>query len=287
MAGSTRYVFSPRRGFVVTPGTARVLLEGGAGEAAVDFGLGRLPYRDRGECVELGGDERPVCIDKETLARLVEGDRVLFSPIGGSPYFVEARRGGHYYKLVYLGEGVRPTLEIDGVHMHNIVGTDPWRDALRKVRLAGVRRGHRVLDICTGLGYTALASLGRGASVTSIEVSRSVLWVAEHNPYSRGLSDVDIILGDAFEAVEEVVEGVDRVIHDPPVFSHAGLLYSSEFYSKIYRVLRRGGVLFHYTGAPGERRGVKFQRGVVERLRRAGFDVVRVIKGYGVVARRV
>jgi predicted methyltransferase len=64
----------------------------------------------------------------------------------------------------------------------------------------------------------------------------------------------------------------DWVIHDPPRLTHAGALYSKEFYAKLYRVMAEDGRLFHYTGEPGSKyRGVDLQRGVQGRLRAVGF----------------
>ncbi len=287
-AGEMRYRvfnFSPKRGFLLSPFSARGILEGRS-EVPVNVGLEIARVYLEGDRAKVEGRGIGGYVDLSLVERLAGSDRFVFVHEGGS-YFVERREGGRYYKLRYLGERVSPTLEIDGVHMHNIVGVDPWSDALRKISLAKVRRGDRVLDICTGLGYTAIASLKRGASVTTVEVSWDVLWIAEHNPFSWGLAGAKVLLGDAWDVLDELGEVYDRIIHDPPVFSHAGMLYSGDFYKKLYRRLKPGGVLFHYTGAPGRRRGVKFQRGVVERLRRAGFRILRVVEGYGVVARRI
>ena len=277
--------FSPKRGVLLSPFSARGILEGRS-EVPVNVGLDLARVYLEEDSVKVEGRGVSGYVDISLVKRLAGSDRFVFVHERGS-YFVERREGGRYYKLRYLGEGVSPTLEIDGVHMHNIVGVDPWSDALRKVSLARVRRGDRVLDICTGLGYTATASLKREASVTTVEVSEDVLWIAEHNPFSWGLARAKVLLGDAWEVLDELEEVYDKIIHDPPVFSHAGMLYSGDFYKKLYQRLKPGGILFHYTGAPGRRRGVKFQRGVVERLRRAGFRILRVVEGYGVVARRI
>jgi len=99
-----------------------------------------------------------------------------------------------------------------------------------------------------------------------------------------------VIHGDAFEVVKKFKdESFDVIIHDPPRFSLAGQLYSEEFYRELFRVLKPGGRLFHYVGNPGKRyRRKDLQRGVMERLRRAGFvGVKRVEEALGVVARKL
>ncbi|MCS7369377.1 MAG: methyltransferase domain-containing protein [archaeon GBS-70-058] len=184
---------------------------------------------------------------------------------------------GKYYKLRYVAEKAAPTLEINGIHMHRIVGVTPWEDSLMKVKAAKIQRGLKVLDICTGLGYTAIASINMGASsVVSVEKDINVLKIAEINPWSRGLEDnrIKIIVEDATKIIHEMEEGsFDRIIHDPPRFQLAGELYSMEFYKELYRVLKFGGILYHYTGQPGVKRRVNFVKGVSNRLRSVGFKV--------------
>lgn len=66
----------------------------------------------------------------------------------------------------------------------------------------------------------------------------------------------------------------DAVVHDPPRFSLAG-----ELYSEIYRVLRHGGRLFHYTGNPHViKTGSSFVDGVIRRLKAAGFKNVKKVE---------
>ncbi|MEB3851793.1 MAG: RsmD family RNA methyltransferase [Desulfurococcales archaeon] len=218
------------------------------------------------------------------------GRRILVLERGS--WRVAEVRAGHYYKLVPTQPGAPPTLEIDGIHMHRVSGTDPWRDTLSKVAAARVRRGHRVLDVCTGLGYTAIASLRRGASVVhTIEVDENVLWLAERNPWSRGLADhrVAVLLGDASSVVWELPEGFyDRVIHDPPRFTKtSSSLYTLDLYRRLYALLRPGGVLYHYTGEPGRLRGLALPGRVARLLREAGFEGVRWDpRSLGLVARK-
>ncbi|RLE59387.1 MAG: methyltransferase, partial [Thermoprotei archaeon] len=178
--------------------------------------------------------------------------------------------------------------EIDGMHMHRITGITPWEDAKLKASLARVRYCNRVLDVCTGLGYTAIAALKSGAcNILSIEVDRNVLLLAEYNPWSKGLRNksIKIILGDAYDILPKLeTSSFDKIIHDPPRPAFAPMLYSYDFYTELYRVLKPRGILFHYTGSPGKRRGVDIARGVMRRLQRAGFKVKRCPPAEGVLA---
>ncbi len=221
----------------------------------------------------------------------VWGERRILIYEGGTWRVAEVR-GRHYYKLVPTKPGAPPTLEIDGIHMHRVAGSDPWSDTLSKVRAARLGRGHRVLDICTGLGYTAIAALKRGArTVHTIEVDENVIWLAERNPWSRALASERVVLihGDAARVVWQLPDGYyDRIIHDPPRFtSSTSSLYSLDFYRRLYELLRPGGILYHYTGEPGRHRRARFPQRVAGLLREAGFERVHWDPpSLGVVARK-
>ncbi len=182
---------------------------------------------------------------------------------------------GGVYKLKPVSKSDAPTLEINGIHMHRIVGTTPWRDSLVKVVDAKVRRGHRVLDTCLGLGYTSIHSMLRGARVESYEIDQNVLEITRHNPWSRKLSDIVIHHGDIVDNIINYPdESFHRIIHDPPRLTpRTGDLYSLELYREFYRVLKPNGILYHYTGEPGRHGGPRIVKGVGERLRRAGFII--------------
>jgi len=76
-----------------------------------------------------------------------------------------------------------------------------------------------------------------------------------------------------------------RVIHDPPMFSLAGDLYSTAFYKQLYRVLRSSGRLFHYIGDPKSRSGRNVTRGVIRRLQDSGFTRIKPYpQAFGVIA---
>ena len=92
--------------------------------------------------------------------------------------------------------------------------------------------------------------------------------------------------GDAFDVVETLESGqFNRVIHDPPMFSLAGHLYSQDFYAELYRVLTDRGRLFHYIGDLKSKSGAGVARGVRQRLIAAGFRRVEdKPRAFGVVA---
>ncbi|MEM1714070.1 MAG: methyltransferase [Desulfurococcaceae archaeon] len=209
-----------------------------------------------------------------------EEDRVvLYDVEAGSIYEVLRYTENKFYKLKAIALDKAPTLEISGIHMHRIIDTDPWMDTLSKIKVARIRRGNIVLDTCTGLGYTSVASLIHGAkSVYTFEIDENVLWVAERNPWSRRLLDdsIKIYQGDATKLVQFIPDSFfHRIIHDPPRFTKStGDLYSLEFYRELYRVLKPHGFMFHYTGEPRKHNNLSVIRGVKERLEKAGFKVL-------------
>jgi len=194
----------------------------------------------------------------------------------------------HFYKLKLVKPDTAPTLEISGIHMHRVKDVTPWEDSVLKVKYLNIAANAKVLDICTGLGYTAILSLKKGAGqVISIEKDINVLRMAEYNPWSQGLENksISIFLGDAFEVLREFDDSsFNGIIHDPPRFSLAGNLYSLSFYHELYRVLKPEGSLIHYVGLPRSRRGVDITSGVLKRLREAGFKVHRIKEIQGVKA---
>lgn len=179
-----------------------------------------------------------------------------------------------------------PTMLISGIPMHRIKGIDPHRDTLRKIKTIAPL-GH-VLDTATGLGYTAIEAARTAEHVITIEIEPAVLEVAQLNPWSQALFENPRItqrIGDTVEEIEEFDDEVfARIIHDPPAFNLAGDLYSGAFYRQLFRVLRRGGRMFHYIGDLQSKSGRTIVRGVVRRLGEAGFSrIVRRPEAFGLV----
>lgn len=184
--------------------------------------------------------------------------------------------------------GTAPTTLVGGFTMHRIVGIDPREDTLRKAGGPGPFPGP-VLDTATGLGYTAIHAARSAAEVVTVELDPAALELARDNPWSAELfaaANVRQLVGDVAELVHEFADGhFAHVIHDPPSFQLAGHLYSEAFYRELLRVTKRGAKVVHYIGDPESPKGRSTTRGVVERLRTAGFArVTPNPAAFGVVA---
>lgn len=181
-----------------------------------------------------------------------------------------------------------PTMLVSGIPMHRIKGTDPHQDTLTKIKAVKPLFG-LILDTSTGLGYTAIEAAKSANSVITFEIDPVVLELCWFNPWSRELFDnpkIEQRIGDVYDEVERFSdEYFSHIIHDPPVISLAGHLYSEDFYRELHRILKAKGRLFHYVGDPTSRSGKSNTRGVMNRLRQAGFKRVETKpKAYGVVA---
>lgn len=205
----------------------------------------------------------------------------------GSEFVAVSRFGDGLIKLVPTDWGP-PTFEIDGIKMLPTARVSPFEDARQKVRLIQPQ-GKVILDTCGGLGYFAAWCLHGGArQVQSFEKNHDVIWLRSLNPWSPNADDPRLTLNhsDITEAITALPDTTfDAALHDPPRFGIAGELYSLAFYMQLARVLRPGGLMFHYTGAPNRltsRRDVPGE--VAGRLRQAGFDAEPY--GDGVLATR-
>ena len=181
-----------------------------------------------------------------------------------------------------------PSMLLSGFVMHRIKEIDPWQHAQRMLAALAPLSG-AVLDTTTGLGYTAILAARSAATVTTIELDEGAQAMARLNPWSRELfanPKITQVIGDAYEVVPTFAdESFERIMHDPPTFKLAGELYSGAFYRELYRVLKRGGRLFHYIGDPSGKASGSVTRGVLRRLQEAGFSrVTRRAEAYGVVA---
>ncbi len=181
-----------------------------------------------------------------------------------------------------------PSMLIAGFTMHRIVDIDPMQDTLKKIATLTPITG-RVLDTATGLGYTAIEAAKTAEQVVTIELDPGAQEIARLNPWSRGLfhnPKIQQIMGDAYEVVPTFEDNTfSAILHDPPVFSLAGELYSGAFYRELYRILKRGGKLFHYIGNLDSKSSGTVVRGALRRLQESGFTrVVKRPEAFGVVA---
>lgn len=195
-----------------------------------------------------------------------------------------SRFGASLIKLVPTEWGP-PTFEIDGIKMLPTAHVSPYADAAHKVELIQPR-GKVVLDTCGGLGYFAAWCLQGGAKqIISYEKNPDVMWLRRLNPWSPAEGNGLIVTqGDISEQIVHVVDAsIDAILHDPPRFGIAGELYSQVFYDQMFRVLKRKGILFHYTGSPNKlTSGRDVPNEVAKRLRQAGFE--SKMEGDGIVA---
>jgi len=183
-----------------------------------------------------------------------------------------------FYRLVKTETW--PYLEISGIRMHRADTVDPKTDAILKIRALGNIYG-TILDSCTGLGYTAiLAARNKDVKkVITIEKDENVISIARQNPYSRELFEnekIELIVGDTLLETQKFMdEYFNFIIHDPPRISIAPELYSLEFYEELFRILKRNGRILHYVGRPGIRQGKRYIKGIIKRLRLAGFSRIK------------
>ncbi len=191
-----------------------------------------------------------------------------------------------YYSL--MPTQAAPTMLISGIPMHRIKDTDPHKDTLSKIKAVAPVTGD-VLDTTMGLGYTATQAAKTANHVTTIELDPAVVEVCRCNPWSQALFNnpkITCKVGHAWDVVEGLEDGCfSRIIHDPPMFSLAGELYSADFYRELLRVLKGNGRLFHYIGDPKSKSGGGVTRGVIRRLKEVGFRRIKAYpRAFGVVA---
>jgi len=180
-----------------------------------------------------------------------------------------------------------PSMLIAGFVMHRIKDVDPMQDTLRKIATVSPVMG-RVLDTATGLGYTTIEAAKTADEVVTIELDPGAQEIARLNPWSQALfhsPKIHQLMGDAYEVVQTFEDdSFARIIHDPPTFSLAGELYSGTFYQQLFRVLKRGGRLYHYIGDPNSKASGGITKGALKRLQEAGFArVTRKPDAFGVV----
>jgi len=261
----------------------------GAASVSVSLDLGLSASE---VAVEEGGARLPdgSLLPWEEVAAICEAERQCFAVQAGAATVIRRFSETTGRLCALMPTSGAPTLLIAGIPMHRCKDVDPWADTANKMRAIGRLHG-RVLDTCTGLGYTAIAAARTAEEVVTIEIDPAVLDVARLNPWSRplfALPGIEQRIGDVFEVVEEFPDAhFAAIIHDPPAMRLAGDLYAAEMYRRLARILREGGRLFHYIGDPDSKSGRSVTRGVAQRLQEAGFVDVRARpEAFGLVARK-
>ena len=198
-----------------------------------------------------------------------------------------------FYQLYFAKEGESPVLRINGVPMHRFIRISPVDDA--KLKVKSLNPKGKVLEIGTGLGYSAIemAHLPQVTQVITIEKDFEVIHMAKQNPFSAGLFEnkkIMLLERDAVDVISEFSDNeFDCIFHDPPTFIMAPDLYTVAFYKKMFRVLKKGGKLWHYAPMPGKAKGPEVGNLVInrilKRLKEVGFEFIRHdINSSGIIA---
>ena len=254
-------------------------------EVSPDLGISDVTVEASDEGVVFPGGER---LSWQQIEKIKKSDVNCFAVEGDEIRAIKVFSEATSRVCSLLPTKRTPSMLIAGFTMHRIVDIDPMQDTLKKIETIKPIVG-RVLDTATGLGYTAIEAAKSADQVVTIELDPGAQEIARQNPWSRELfssSKIEQMMGDAYEIVPTFdEESFSRIIHDPPVFSLAGELYSGVFYKELYRVLKRGGRLFHYIGDLNSKSSGTVAKGALQRLREAGFkQVVRRPEAFGVVA---
>ncbi|RQV99476.1 MAG: hypothetical protein EH225_11485 [Calditrichaeota bacterium] len=200
-------------------------------------------------------------------------------------------QSNRYYKMIFVRQGKPPTIEISGIKMHVTKAGDPSQDTHRKLESLRTIRG-TVLDTSLGLGYTAIAASGypKVERVYVCERDPVILEFCLENPWSIALFTtprIQPILIPVQEFIGTVPDSYFNVIiHDPPRFALAPEVYAESFYRNLFRILKPGGELYHYTGDPNRRtRRHSLAEKTATLLSNTGFRHVRMVYA-GVGAQR-
>lgn len=249
--------------------------------ASLDLGLSRLQVRYHPEWLEVAGR----CLGRDHIERIAADEGACFTIRIGShsdaaqvqKLVVFSQFTGRACSLLPTARA--PALLLSGTLMHRIKDVDPLEDTRRKLAALRPVVGE-CLDTATGLGYTAVGMARSGADrVVTVELDPAVGELSSLNPWSSELYGdhrIERLNGDAADIIADLADGrFSRILHDPPVISLAGELYSGAFYSHLYRVLKPRGRLFHYIGNPESPSGHRTTRGVVCRLQEAGFTRIQ------------
>lgn len=202
---------------------------------------------------------------KENFVYLIEDNKLrkieIFSP-----------ETNLYYKLLPTKDW--PTFTLSSTPMHRHTHLSPKEDTMLKIKEIAPVSGN-VLDTCCGLGYTAIMAAKTADMVYTFERDENVIYLAKLNSYSQDVftnKKIELFFEDVCLGIKKFQsESFDRIIHDPPTLKRAPELFSRVFQSELYRVLKKEGIIYHYTPLPGKTKGKKFYKSIVRNLKEIGF----------------
>ena len=241
-------------------------------DISLDLGISLSSVLVKGGFVDINGQKIPLPAFnklKEETCYIIEDNAI-------KKLAVFSDETNLYYKLIPAKDW--PTITLSSTPMHRHALISPKQDSLLKIEEISPVKG-KVLDTCCGLGYTAVLSSKKADEVYSFEIDKNVLFIARLNPHSRELfssKKIKLYEEDIFSYITNFEDNFfDRIIHDPPTFKYSPELYSSGFYSQLYRVLKRNGILYHYCPCPHKTKGKKFYPRIIRLLKEARFEKIR------------
>lgn len=178
-----------------------------------------------------------------------------------------------FYKLIPTS--YRPILQVSGTGMHKL----EFVTRIEREKLKG-----RILDAGTGLGYTAIAASKTADEVTTIELDETVVHITTLNPYSQELftaKNIKRVEGDVTIEIKRFNGSeFDTIIFDAGTPKSSGEFFSLANYKEAYRVLKKGGKLYHYLPRHHIQRGRDFGLEAINIMKKAGFKLAeRNIEG--------
>ena len=251
----------------------------------------RLLHSPKGEValsLDLGKSKTRVIVREDTI-HFPDGSTLPIEAIkklkDNTIYFVEdnelrqvalfSEDTNFHYKLRPTADW--PTVTLSSTPMHRHTNISPRHHAkLMIAEIAPVQGA--VLDTCCGLGYTAILAAERADKVKTFDDDPNVAIVARYNPYSEELftnKKIDFVQGDVFENIKNLKDdSFDRILHDPPTLKYAPVLFSSAFHRELFRVLKKGGILYHYCPTPKKTHGDLLYPRIMRQLKESGFSDV-------------
>ncbi len=220
--------------------------------------------------------------NKIKTKKIRKDDKSCYIPVNGKiekvQYFSDDTKS--LYKLVPTS--YRPILQISGTSMHK----KAFVERIEKEKLRG-----KVIDSGTGLGYTAIAASRTAKEVFTFEIDKNVIEIAKLNPYSKKLfrkKNIKLKIGDITKEMKKMrKDEFDYAIFDPGTPKSSGEFFSLRNYKEAFRIIRKGGKIYHYLPKHHIKRGRDFGAEVIKRIKKAGFsEIERQVRDSYAVAKK-